>query len=330
MTHLLRAALAAAVWLAACAGTPSLPEVARLSRMPAPASPADNPTSAAKVALGKQLFFDRRLSGDGSASCEACHYRHLGWTDGLALSRRVDGQLNTRHTPTLYNVGHLQSWYWDGRSATLEAQVLAAWRGQMSGDPAKAAAALNAVPAYAAQFQELFAGPATGDTIARALAAYLRTVDSGESPWDRYEKGERSAVSAAAIEGQALFMGKGRCVACHTPPAYTASGFFNVGLEAGKDKPDPGRFNVSKDAADRSAFKTPTLRSVAISAPYFHDGSVASLEEAVRYMARGGGADPDKSALLVDTGLSDAEIASVVAFLRTLTSDEPFLRPNVP
>ena len=302
----------------------------RLSRLAPPASPAGNETTAAKVALGKQLFFDRRLSADGSASCESCHYRHLGWTDGLALSKRVDGVVNSRHTPTLYNVGYLQSWYWDGRATTLEGQVFAAWRGQMSGDPVKAAAALNAVPAYAMQFQSVFDGPASGDTIAKALAAYLRTVNSGESPWDRFEKGDRAAVTQSAIDGQALFMGKGRCVACHTPPTYTGSAFFNIGLEAGKAKVDPGRFNVTQDVADTSSFKTPTLRSIAISGPYFHDGSVASLEQAVRYLAKGGGADPAKSPVLVDTGLSDDEITKVVAFLRTLTSEEPFERPIVP
>lgn len=311
MTYLLRAAAAAA-------------------RLAPPASPAGNETTATKVALGKQLFFDRRLSADGSASCESCHYRHLGWTDGLALSKRVDGVVNSRHTPTLYNVGYLQSWYWDGRAMTLEGQVLAAWRGQMSGDPVKAAATLNAVQAYAMQFQSVFDGPASGDTIAKALAAYLRTVNSGESPWDRFEKGDRAAVTQTAIDGQALFMGKGRCVVCHTPPTYTGSAFFNIGLEAGKAKVDPGRFNVTQDVADTSSFKTPTLRSIAISGPYFHDGSVASLEDAVRYMARGGGADPAKSPVLVDTGLSDDEITKVVAFLRTLTSEEPFERPIVP
>jgi len=311
VTYLLRAAAAAA-------------------RLAPPASPAGNETTATKVALGKQLFFDRRLSADGSASCESCHYRHLGWTDGLALSKRVDGVVNSRHTPTLYNVGYLQSWYWDGRAMTLEGQVLAAWRGQMSGDPVKAAATLNAVQAYAMQFQSVFDGPASGDTIAKALAAYLRTVNSGESPWDRFEKGDRAAVTQTAIDGQALFMGKGRCVVCHTPPTYTGSAFFNIGLEAGKAKVDPGRFNVTQDVADTSSFKTPTLRSIAISGPYFHDGSVASLEDAVRYMARGGGADPAKSPVLVDTGLSDDEITKVVAFLRTLTSEEPFERPIVP
>ena len=302
----------------------------RLSQLPPPPSPENNPTTPAKVALGKQLFFDSRLSGSGQNSCESCHYRDLGWTDANPLSRRDDGALNTRHTPTLYNVAYLKSWYWDGRSATLEAQILAAWRNQMSGDPVKVAALLASIPAYAAQFRQVFDAAPSGDTIVRALAAYLRTKNSGDSTWDRHEKGEPAAVSADAIAGFNVFMGKGRCAVCHTPPLYSDSSFHNIGLEAGKAKPDPGRFGVTKQPQDMSAFKTPTLRSVAISGPYFHDGSVSSLEAAVRYMASGGRADPNKSPLLIDTQLTDTEVRQVVAFLRTLTSHEPLVRPALP
>ena len=159
---------------------------------------------------------------------------------------------------------------------------------------------------------------------------HLRTKNSENSPWDRYESGERSAVSAGAVEGFRLFMGKGRCAACHTPPFYGNSSFFNIGLEAGKAKPDPGRFNVTRNEADTGAFKTPTLRSIAISGPYFHDGSRATLEEAVRYMAAGGGDDPKKTPILTPTGLSDAEIAKLVEFLKTLTSTEPWEAPTLP
>src|SRR5437899_2598382 len=190
----------------------------------------------------------------------------------------------------------------DGRAPTLERQVAAAWAVQMNADVAKVTPTIAAVPGYREQFQKVFGGPPTPANIPMALAAYLHTLNSGDSPWDRYEKGQRSAVSADAIEGYALFTGKGRCVVCHTPPVYTDSLFHNVGLELGKATPDPGRFNVTKEAKDRSAFKTPTLRSVAISQPYFHDGGVATLEEAVRYMASGGKADPNKDPLLTPTG----------------------------
>jgi cytochrome c peroxidase len=315
---------------AGCAGPETTRPGSRPSALPAIAHPADNPSTPEKVALGAQLFVDTRLSGSGTMSCQSCHYRHLGWTDAQVLSRRDDGVVNARHTPSLYNVGHQTLWYWDGRAATLEAQILAAWRGQTGADPAKVSAALNAVPGYLGQFEAVFGGPATPDAVAKALAAYLRTKNSDNSPWDQYERGDKRAVPADAIEGQQLFMGKARCASCHTPPHYGNSTFYNIGLEAGKAKPDPGRFNATKKDEDTGAFKTPSLRSVALSAPYFHDGSAATLEQAVRYMAGGGGADPKKSAALVATGLTDAEIAKVVAFLKSLTSDEPWLPPKLP
>jgi cytochrome c peroxidase len=263
-------------------------------------------------------------------ACQSCHYRHLGWTDAQVLSKRDDGKMNTRHTPSVYNVGYQTAWYWDGRSPTLEAQILAAWRNQIGADPAKVAAIINGVPGYASQFKAVFGGEATPDAIVKALAAYLRTKNSENSPWDRYEMGDPRAVSKDAIEGFQLFMGKGRCSTCHTPPHYGNSSFYNIGLEHGKANPDVGRFNVTRKPEDTGAFKTPSLRSVALGAPYFHDGSAATLEEAVRYMASGGKPDPNKTPALTPTGLTDAEIGKVVAFLRSLTSDEPWEAPKLP
>jgi cytochrome c peroxidase len=300
------------------------------SALPPMQVPADNPQTPAKAALGKQLFIDTRLSGSGKMACQSCHYRHLGWTDALAFSKRDDGGVNARHTPTLYNVGHQSIWYWDGRAATLEGQILAAWRGQTGADPAKVAAALNAVPGYRSQFQTVFGSDATQDTIVKALASFMRTLNSDNAPWDRYERGDKAAVSAAAVAGQALFFGKAGCVACHAPPLYGSSTFFNIGLEHGKDKPDPGRFNVTKNEADRGAFKTPTLRSSELSGPYFHDGSARTLREAVVYMAGGGKPDPNKTPILTNKNLSDAEIDQIVAFLNTLTSTEGWEAPKLP
>ncbi len=319
--------LAAAVLLAACA---SRDVPAPVSKLPPMQHPADNASTTAKVALGKQLFADPRLSGSGELACQSCHYRDLGWTDAQVLSRKDDGNLNTRHTPTLYNVGYQSLWYWDGRAPTLDAQILAAWRGQIGADPAKATAVINAVPGYRSQFIAVWGTEATPDNVVKTLAAFFRSLVSTDSPWDRYEAGDRSAVSADAIAGEALFAGKGRCTTCHSPPYYGNSTFFNIGLEAGKAKPDPGRFNVTKLEADRGAFKTPTLRSVAISAPYFHDGSVTTLKEAVTYMAGGGKPDPNKTPILQPTGLTDTEIDQIVAFLNSLTSTEPWVQPVLP
>jgi cytochrome c peroxidase len=329
MMNRLALSMAAAALLVACASSdaPRSPPQSKLPPMP---HPADNPATPAKLALGKQLFADPRLSGSGTMACQGCHYRDLGWTDAKVLSRKDDGGMNTRHTPTLYNVGYQSAWYWDGRATTLEGQVLAAWRAQIGADPAKATAALNAVPGYRSQFVAVWGAEATPDTVVKTLAAFFRTLVSTDSPWDRHEAGDRRAVSQDVIDGQALFAGKGGCVACHAPPFYGNSSFFNIGLEHGKDKPDPGRFNVTKNEADRGAFKTPTLRSVAISGPYFHDGSAAALKDAVRYMAGGGKPDPNKTPLMRPTGLSEAELDKIVAFLTSLTSTETWEQPRLP
>jgi len=323
--------MAAASLLAACASSEApTAGAARVSKLPPVPQPADNPTTPAKVALGKQLFADPRLSGSGKMACQSCHYRHLGWTDAQVLSRKDDGNLNTRHTPSLYNVGYQSAWYWDGRATTLEGQILAAWRAQIGADPVKATAAINAVPGYRSQFQAVWGGEATPDTIVKTLGAFFRTFVSDNSPWDRHEAGDTKEVSRDAIEGQALFAGKGNCTACHAPPFYGNSTFFNIGLEHGKAKPDVGRFNVTKNEADRGAFKTPSLRSVELSGPYFHDGSVATLKEAVRYMAGGGKPDPNKTPLLKPTGLTEAELDKIVAFLHSLTSSEVWEQPKLP
>lgn len=325
--------LFAALALVLIACTSPAPQSAggpRPSQMGPVPQAADNPGTPAKIALGKQLFFDPRLSRDDSVSCESCHFRNLGWTDAKKFSTRVGGVVNPRHTPTLYNVGYLTSWYWDGRAPTLERQIAAAWGGQMGADPKVVAAKIAAVPGYATQFQQIFSGPPTADNIPMALAAYLRTLNSGLSPWDRYEMGDKRAVSQDAIDGNQLFNGKGRCITCHHPGIYSDGQFHNIGLEAGKDKPDLGRNAVTQAVVDTSAFKTPTLRSVGISGPYFHDGSAATLEEAVRYMASGGKPDPNKSPLLTSAGFTDAEVVKVAAFLRSLTSDEPLMKPTLP
>jgi cytochrome c peroxidase len=313
---------------AAPAGTPYKAEP--IAGLYDPPASADNPQTVEKIALGKQLFFDPRLSGDGKASCETCHQHDKGWTDGEAFSVKVGGEKNTRNTPSLYNAVYQEAWYWDGRAPTLEKQIAAAWEKQMGADKAKIAGAIAAVPGYAAQFQKVFGAPPSADNIPQALAAYVRTLRSGGSAWDRYEAGDKKAVSDDAIAGYKIFSGKGQCAVCHMPQLYSDGKFHNVGLEAGKDKPDVGRNKVSNDPKDMSAFKTPSLRSVAKTAPYFHDASAASLEDAVKYMASGGKADPNRDPLLKPANLSDAEIKQVVAFLTALSSDEPLEKPTMP
>lgn len=323
--------LIAVLLLAACARrTPSDAPARDASPLGPSPAPAGNPDTPAKVALGAQLFYDARLSSTGTMSCEGCHYRALGWTDTLRLSTRATGVVNTRHTPTLYNTGHQTAWYWDGRATTLEGQITAAWKSQLGANTERVAAAVNAVPAYRTQFAAIFGDTATEGRIAQALASYVRTLNSGPSAWDRFLAGDRRALGTEAQAGWQLFIGKAGCATCHVPPRFADGLYHNIGLEAGKPTPDRGRAVVTNAASDERAFKTPTLRSVALSRPYFHDGSAATLEAAVRYMASGGGADPAKSPLLVNRQLSEAEIGQLVAFLQALTSNEPAPRARVP
>jgi cytochrome c peroxidase len=292
----------------------------------------DNPLTPAKVHLGKQLFFDKRLSKDGSASCETCHVPEKGWTDGLKLSTKVGGGVNTRHSPTLWNVGYNDLFYWDGRAPTLEKQIEAAWKGQMGAEPGEIARKLNEIPAYRAQFQGVFSEAASTETIVKALAAFVRTIRSGGSPWDRYEAGAKAAVGEDAVRGNAVFR-KAGCVTCHVAPLYTDNGFHNTGIGWDKDvkEPDEGRGKISKDDKQKGAFKTPTLRSVDTSGPYFHDGRAATLEEAVELMAAGGVPNPHLDPALKPAKLTDAEKKDLVAFLEALRgAEEPFERPKLP
>jgi cytochrome c peroxidase len=282
-----------------------------------------NPTTAEKVALGELLFFDKRLSDTGTFACVTCHLPEKGWTDGLAVSPKANGKLNTRHSPTLYNVGYATEWYWDGRSATLEEQILAAWGGQMSGTPERVAAALSGIPMYRAHFQRAFGEGPTPDAIVKALASFVRIkLRGGDSPWDRHEAGEEGAVSEDAIKGYGVFLQKAACAVCHMPPLYTDMKYHNVGVGyENAEEPDPGRFKVTQSEAEIGAFKTPGLRGVALTGPYFHDGSAATLEEAVDFMLGGGYREGNKhiDPRLQKVELSAEERAQLLAFLQALT-----------
>jgi cytochrome c peroxidase len=299
----------------------------------------------AKIELGKKLFFDTRLSGTGKMSCETCHLPEMGWTDGKALSPRFDGTMNSRHTPTLYNVGYYKQWYWDGRSPTLEAQITAAWRGQMGADLEAVAKTIDGVEGYKAAFQEVFGGPATATNIPQAIGAFVRTLKSEDSPWDRYQAGDKTAVSAAAISGYDIFSRsfKADCIQCHVPPLYTDAVFHNVGIGYDKATPDMGRGKFLEDAAKTKgttdpeaatmmgAFKTPSLRSVSESGPYFHDGRAATLEEAVDFMLKGGIPNDNLDPKLQARNITPEERTQLIEFIRSLTpAPVPFERPQIP
>jgi cytochrome c peroxidase len=309
------------------------------------AVPANNPITPEKTELGKKLFFDTRLSKTGQMSCETCHLPEKGWTDGKALSAKFDGSLNTRHTPTLINVGYYKQWSWDGRAATLEGQVLAAWRGQMGGDPDAVAMTLNGIEGYKTEFERVFNGPATADNIAQALATFVGTLKSENAPWDKYERGDKAAVSEEAVKGFMVFSDsdKANCTLCHLPPLYTDTLFHNVGVGYDKPMPDLGRGKILGDAAEKAgaqdpeaeklqgAFKTPTLRSITETAPYFHDGRAKTLEEAVDFMLKGGIKNPHLDEKLQARQISNEERGQLIAFLKSLTpAPVPFEKPRLP
>jgi cytochrome c peroxidase len=321
--------------------TPKAPEPAHAEA--APAAPrglenaalvtsAENPTTEAKVALGKQLFFDPRLSGSGTMACVNCHLPEHAFTDQKPLSTKDDGKTNTRNSPTMYNVGYLDRLYWDGRARSLEGNVVAAWKAQLGGKPDAVAAKLAAVDGYAKSFQAAFGQAPNEANIGQALAAFLRELRSGNSAYDRFVGGEADALDADQKQGWALFVGKGACITCHMPPLFTDRQFHNVGIGMKAETPDVGAAakNAFDDPKKTGAFKTPTLRDVSRTGPYFHDGSAATLADAVRVMASGGLDNPHKDPLLMDRKLSEAEIGKLVAFLKALDGKVPFAPPELP
>lgn len=290
----------------------------------APEVPADNPMSADKVALGHALFMDKRLSADGSRSCYSCHQNHLGNADGRKTALGAKKKELTRNSPTIWNVGLHKELYWDGRAPSLEKQAIGALKGGNMGlgdTLADKAAEIGALPEYKDKFTAVFGLAADAkvepDHVAKALSAYERTLLCGDTAYDKQE------LSESQKRGQALFMGKGGCMTCHNGENLS-DGVFHVtgiGIDAKAEGADPGRFKVSQDEKQKFAFKTPTLRNVSKTGPYFHDGSVESLEEAVKLMA-GGGKPQDGltvDPLLLDRKLSEAEVKDVAAFLGSLS-----------
>ncbi len=327
----------AAIGAASAKPLPPMPKAAPLSPtpegLPEMKAEGDAALTPEKVELGRELFFDKRLSKDGSANCETCHVPEKGWTDNLPFSKKVGGAMNTRNTPTLVNVAYNEKWYWDGRAETLEKQIEAAWKGQMGADPAAIAAIVGKVPGYAVQFKAVFGGDATGDTIVKALAAYVRTIRSGDSPWDRHEKGDKKAVSDDVVKGFEIFRNKAGCAACHAPPLFTDNGFHDTGAGYDKPEPDTGRGKITKDAKDDGKFKTPSMRSVALTGPWFHDARSTTIEDAVDFMLAGGikEKNPNHDEKLKAVKLSAKEREQLLAFIKALEpAQDKVERPTLP
>ncbi|MEZ4402226.1 MAG: cytochrome c peroxidase [Kofleriaceae bacterium] len=305
------------------------PSQGALATMPPLALP-DDPNRDAKVALGHALFFDKRLSFDGSRACYSCHMNENGTGGADPLAIGAGGKQLTRHAPMMWNVGYAKgAFYWDGRAATLEAQAKGAWSGGNMGvgedKLAAKTAELAAIPGYATMWKAAFGdAAATPEQVTEALAAYERTIVCTATPYDKFAAGDKTALTEAQQRGLDIFMSKGMCNACHTPPHFSVSMmteggvYWNAGIGiAGKDPAavDIGRKKVTEKDTDWASFKVPSLRGVGKSPPYFHDGSVATLEAAVRYMASAATPNPNLSPLFNDKKLTDAEITDLVDFV---------------
>lgn len=308
-----------------------LPLPQQLTTYEAMPIPADNPLTPEKVALGRQLFFDERLSGDGTRSCYSCHVCEKGLTDGLAKSIGAFNKQLPRSSPTLWNIGYHKEFYWDGRSASLEKQAMAAWTGANMGAKAdEIATKLTAIPGYHSQFHTVFGGDATPDNIVKAIAAFERTIISGDTAFDRYRAGDSGAMSESAVRGWNIFQAI-KCTNCHDGALLTDQQYHNVGIGMDQKEPDIGRFKVTNKPEDTGAFKTPTLRDIAKSAPYFHDGSAQTLEAALDTMLGGGKENEhlDRKNLQKHAVLPDQR-ESLLEFLKALNVDCKLTKPTLP
>lgn len=285
--------------------------------------PDDNPMSDAKIALGQRLFFDPRLSKDGRVACASCHVPAHGFADSRPVSPGVGGGRGARNAPTLLNRLFSAEQFWDGRAADLEAQVHVPLvdpreMGMTSHDDV--VANVRAVAGYAPLFAAVYGDPGIDmPRIAKAIAAYERTVLAGDSPYDRHAAGDAAALRDDQARGLTVFLGRGRCVTCHVGFNFTDESYRNIGVGMDRPTPDLGRYEVTRRDEDRGAFKTPTLRNVALTAPYMHDGSEPTLEAVVELYDRGGVRNAWLSKDVQPLGLSAQEKRDLVAFLHALT-----------
>lgn len=297
-----------------------------------PPIPKDNPQSEAKITLGKTLYFDPRLSSTGTVSCNSCHNVMLGGDDNRPVSFGVHGKLGPRSAPSVWNAAFLTVQFWDGRAASLEEQA----KGPVTNpiemgmpDWDTVIKRLEAIPGYQPMFKKAFPdekAPLTADNAAKAIAAYERTLITPNSPYDRYVKGDKEALTAQQVKGMEITSEVG-CLSCHSganfsgPGEEMGKGFFmkfptfpgseyDVKYDLLKD---PGRFEVTKKEADKHMWRVPTWRNIALTAPYFHNGSAPTLEEAVKVMAK----------TQLNKDLDDAQVKAIVAFLEGLTGKFP-------
>ncbi len=314
--------LAAALFLSLFAALPTGLYAGMIEPLPAIAPiPDDNTMTPAKVELGKMLFFDPRLSGSNWISCATCHNPVMGFTDRLPRALGHGMSEGPRNTPTILNAAFIQLQFWDGRAGSLEEQALGPVQAdvEMRQTLEGMVEELGKVTEYVERFDQVFGGKDSLNpgNIAKAIAAFERTLITPVSPFDRFLRGDAGALGAAEQKGLELFQDKG-CIACHNGPVLSDGGFHIIKVPGSVDE---GRFNVTREDSDKYAFRTPTLRNVELTGPYMNNGSVATLEEAVAVMGREA----------LHTNLSGEEVAYIVSFLKSLTGEMPrFDNPQLP
>lgn len=313
---------------------------------------AENPLTRAKIELGRQLYFDTRLSADSTISCASCHDPSMGYSANTKTGVGIDGQKGGRNSPVSFNRILSGKQFWDGRVDSLEAQAVGPIANpiEMGFTHEGVVKRLGEIPVYKKQFDAIF-GELSIDRVGQAIAAFERVIVTQPSPYDHYEQllpftkmdeediaddeelaakyaaakaaAEAHPMSESAVRGRDLFFGKANCSACHVGANLADEKYHNLGVGMAAEEPDLGRFVVTNDEQDRGAFKTPTIRNVALTGPYMHDGSQATLEEVVEWYDKGGHPNPHLSDKIKPLNLSDQEEADLVEFMKACTSDTP-------
>jgi cytochrome c peroxidase len=287
--------------------------------------PADNPLTKEKVELGRLLFFDKRLSKNNTIACASCHLAQFAFTDGKNVSTGIHGFKGGRSAPASINRVFSTAQFWDGRAVTLEEQSVGPFinpveHGFRNHD--EMIAKMKKIAGYRKLFQQVFGTDVTIGGVGKAIASFQRTILSGNSPADRFDQGqEEKAISPAAQHGLVLFREKARCTKCHSGFNFSDEKFHNLGIGWDDNKVDLGRYMVTGNAEEIGAFKTPTLREIARSAPYMHDGRFKTLEDVVNFYNKGGVKNPHQDNLIIPLELTDQEKHDLVEFLRTLSGE---------
>jgi len=327
VVSLMSGLVAIGISVAAPKGTGSAPPLSLPLGLDADAVvvPPDNPMTAAKIELGRLLFFDKRLSQNNSIACASCHMPGIAFTDGQPVSSGIRRQQGGRSAPASLNRLFSTIQFWDGRAATLEEQSIGPFTNPIEhgfADYAEMLAKMNRIKGYKKLFKQAFGQEVTIEGVGKAIASFQRTMLSGNSAADRFDMGgDEKALSPEAQRGLVLFREKARCTKCHSGFNFTDEKFHNLGIGWDTNTVDLGRYMVTKDPQEIGAFKTPTLREISRTAPYMHDGRFGTLEDVVNFYSQGGITHPHLDALILPLELTDQEKRDLVLFLRSLNGE---------